>query len=237
MANRDYIPASEAEMIAWLKRFATWFTTNGASHGFTPAEVTEVVTLIGDADTAAGDCDIKEAAYRAGVQTKRNALAGALALTRADVKRLQAAPTMTDADRADAGITVPDAQPTKSSEETVRELTLPILILDWSKPLQVILHWGTNPGDESNNAKPPNILGVQIQYHRGGIPAKSNPPDLPISLEHEADWLTLDIDTRSPYIHIVHDDVPTTYAYRVCWMDNKGNKGPYCAPAVCTVSV
>ena len=225
MATRDYIPASEAEMIAWLKRFATWMNTYGTTKGFTAAEVTDVVTRITDADTACENSDIKEAAYHAGVQTKRQSLADALSLTRADVKRLQAEPTMTDADRADAGITVPDSQPTTTSESTVLELTLPIFILDWSKPRQITLRWGTNPGDESQNAKPPNILGVQIQYYRGGPP------------EHESDWITLDIDTRSPYIHSVHDDVPTTYAYRMCWIDKKGNKGPYTLPSECTVTV
>jgi len=225
MASHDYLPGSEAELIAWLKRFAAWMTTHGTAKGFSAAEVTEVVTRIATAETGFDDCEILEAAYRAGVQTKRHSIADAVTLTRADVRRLQADPTMTDTDRAESGITVPDTEPTKTSEEAVRELPLPILVLDWSKPLQVILHWGTNPGDERNNARPGICLGVQIQFYKGGAP------------EHESEWLTLDIDTRSPYIHIVHDDVPTTYAYRVCWMDRKGNKGPYCDPAICTVSV
>ena len=225
MASHDYIPGSEAEIIEWLRRFSTWFSTHGASHGFTPQEVTDIVALIAAAEAACADCDIREAAYHAGVQTKRHGLAEALTAVRDAARRLQADPAMTDADRADSGLTVPDTIKTPTDPEYVRELLLPILVLDWSKPLQVILHWGTNPGDESSNARPANILGAQIQFYKGGPP------------EHESDWLTLDIDTRSPYIHIVHDDQPTTYAYRVCWMDKKGNKGPYCDPAECTVSV
>lgn len=113
--------------------------------------------------------------------------------------------------------------PAPAPEQAVLELALPIFLLDWSKPHQITIRWGTNPGNASKNAKPGLCLGVQIQYHRGGVP------------EHESEWLTLDIDTRSSYVHSVHDDEPATYAYRMCWMDKKGNKGPYCTPMVCVV--
>ena len=225
----DYIPRGEAEQIRWMWGLMVWLMRNGAAngfkHGFTLDEVCGYYFTVLQAKLAADSAGEKEAVYHGAIQRKRHAVADALSRVRGCVKRLQADPAMTDADRADAGIAVPDPTKTGTDAATVRELPLPILILDWSKPLQVILHWGANPGDESNNAKPPNILGVQIQYHRGGPAAQ------------EADWVTLDIDTRSPYIHIVHDDVPTTYAYRVCWMDKKGNKGPYCDAVVCTVSV
>ena len=198
MATRDYIPSSEAEILEWLTRFSTWISAHGTAHGLPQQLVDDVVALIALAIAACATCDIKEAEYHGAVQDKRHGLADALTAVRDAVKLLQAQPTMTDGDRADAGITVPDSQPTPTSEQTVLELELPIFILDWSKPRQITLRWGTNPGDESQNAKPPNILGVQIQYYRGGPP------------EHESEWITLDIDTRSPYIHSVHDDVPTT---------------------------
>jgi len=225
MANRDYIPSSEAEILEWLTRFKTWLLANGTSHGLSQQEVDDIVAAIDTAIAACAECDIREAAYHAGIQDKRHDLADALSAVRAVVKRLQADPTMTDGARADAGMTVPDSQPTPSSQQAVLELNVPQFILDWSKPHQITIRWGTNPGDERNNAKPPNILGVQIQYCRGGIP------------EQESAWLTLDIDTRSPYIFTVHDDTPTTYAIRMCWMDKKGNKGPYCLPSECTVTV
>jgi len=225
----DYIPSGEAAKIRWMWRLMAWLARDGAvhglAHGFTIDEVCAYYFVVLQAKLAADSAAEKEGAARAAMVTKRYAIADALSLVRGSVKRLQANPAMTDADRADAGLTVPDPTKTATDPEYVRELPLAILVLDWSKPLQVILHWGTNPGDESNNARPANILGVQIQYHRGGVP------------EHESDWLTLEIDTRSPYIHVLHEDEPTTYAYRVCWMDKKGNKGPYCDAAICTVSV
>ena len=225
MAVHDYIPTTEAERIAWLKRFDTWMQANGASYGFTPAELAEIHTLVTAAETAHENCKVLEITYRAGVQQKKHTLADALTEARADVKRLQAAPNMTDEVRAEAEITVPDETPTTTSADAVEEITPPETVLDWSKRQRVTVHYGLNPHDENHNGKPDGIIGAQIQFHRGGIP------------EHEADWQILDIDSASPYVHVVHEDVPTSYAYRACWVDTRRNKGPYGDPAVCTVSV
>ncbi|HUW60112.1 MAG TPA: hypothetical protein VMZ06_03820 [Candidatus Bathyarchaeia archaeon] len=221
----DYIPRDEAGRIEWLQHFAAWMTAYGAAHGFTPAEITTLNTDVGDADTAVTDTVDKEAIFRAAVVAKQGAIGDAIHLAREDVHRLQADPTMTDAERAAAGITVPDLTPTPASASAVHEHVPPECAPDWSKRLQITLHFGLNPHDEHRNARPAGTLGAQIQYCRGGIP------------EHEADWVTLDIDTESPYIHIIHEDTPTTYAYRACWVDKKLNHGPYGDPAVCTVSV
>ena len=65
----------------------------------------------------------------------------------------------------------------------------------------------------------------QVQTARGGIPAE------------EALWTTLEIDTQSPTIHTIHEDTPTTYAYRVRYIGKNLKFGPFGDPAVCTVSV
>jgi len=221
----DYIPRDEAARIAWLKRFDMWMQTNGASYGFTPQEKAELHTLVTRAETDYNHCIDLEIAFRAGVQLKKHSLADTLTEARGDVRRLQAAPNMTDEARAEAGITVPDTTPTSESPEAVEELEPPETVLDWSKRQRVTVHYGLNPHDENHNGKPAGVIGAQIQFHRGGIP------------EHEADWQILDIDSASPYVHVVHEDAPITYAYRACWVDTKRNKGPYGDPAVCTVSV
>jgi len=221
----DYIPTTEAERIAWLLHFNTWMQANGASYGFSAQELTELDTLATTADTDFVDCAEKEASYRAGVQAKKHSLADAIALSRADVRRLQADPNMTDAVRAQAEITVPDETPTPQSDDAIEEETPPDVVLDFSKRLRVTVHFGLNPHDENRNGKPEGVYAGFIQYHRGGIP------------ELEDDWKILDIDTASPYVHVVHEDEAITYAYRVCWVDKKMKKGPYGDPSVCTVSV
>jgi len=221
----DYIPRDEAGRIEWLKHFAGWMTTYGEAHSFTSAEIATLNTDVGTADTAVTYTVEREADFRAAVVSKQDAIGDAIHLAREDVRRLQADPNMTDAERAAAGITVPDTTPTPTSAATVHELTPPETVLDFSKREQVTVHFGLNPHDEHRNARPAGTLGAQIQYHRGGHPTL------------ESEWVNLDIDTESPYIHIIHEDTPTTYAYRACWVDKKLNHGPYGDPAVCTVSV
>jgi len=112
MATHDYIPGDEAGRIAWLLHFAGWMTTYGAAHGFTSDEISTLNTDVDDADTAVTNTVEKEADFRAAVVTKQDNIANAIHLAREDVRRLQADPNMTDAERAAAGITVPDATKT-----------------------------------------------------------------------------------------------------------------------------
>lgn len=221
----DYIPREEMARLAWLNRFAAWMTAHGAAHGFSPAEVAGIVTAVTDATTAMTDHETAQAAARAATAAKNSALVVATERVRKGAQRLQTDPNTTDGDRAEAGITVRDKTRTSTPPAAVQKLDPPEVWLDFSKRQRVTIHWGFNPHNEHQNARPAGTRGVQIQYHRGGLP------------QHEADWVTLDIDTESPYVHIVHEDAPTTYAYRACWVDKKLNKGPYGDPAVCTVTV
>jgi len=221
----DYIPKDEAGQIAWLQHFAGWMDAHGLSHSFSAADIAELNAEVSTADTAYNTNVDAQAAARAAIVTKKRAIASAIRLARTDVKKLQADTTITDADRADASITVPDRIKTPTSPDAVNELDSPEVLLDWSKRLQITVHWGLNPHNEHENARPAGTIGVQIQYHRGGLP------------EHESDWVILGNDGESPYIHVIHEDTPTTYAYRACWIGKRLNQGPYGAPKVCTVSV
>lgn len=221
----DFVPKDELGRIEWLKHFAGWMSAHGAGYGFSAADIADLNADVGAADTAFEDCDAAKAAARASVQAKKKRMADALRRARGNVKQLQANPVMTDAVRAEAHITVPDTIPTRVSPDAVQELDPPEVVLNWSKRQRVTIHYGLNPHNERQNALPAGIFCVQIQYHRGGLP------------EHEEDWLILDTHTDSPYVHVIHEDAPTTYAYRACWVDKKHNKGPYGDPAVCTVSV
>ena len=221
----DYVPKDEAGQIAWLKHFAGWMDAHGLSHSFSAADIAALNAEASAADTAFNNNIEARTAARAALVDKKRAIASAIRLARVDVKLLQANPTTTDGIRAEAGITVPDRIKTPTSPDAVRELDTPNVRLDWSKRLQITVHWGLNPHNEHRNARPACTIGVQIQCHRGGIP------------EHEDDWVVLGNDSESPYIHTVHEDTPTTYAYRACWIGKRLNEGPYGAPAVCTVSV
>ena len=139
--------------------------------------------------------------------------------------RLQASKTVTDSDRADAGITVRDPNRTPAPPEEILSIPPPLLLLDFSVHRQVIIHWGPNPANEHENARPAGTIGCEIQIARGGIPLE------------ESAWTVLGSDTQSPMFHTVDESAPTTFAYRARYIGKRIQYGPYSDVVTCTVSV
>jgi len=86
------------------------------------------------------------------------------------------------------------------------------------------VHFGTDPGNELNHNLPEGAAGVVIFGHNGGIPMV------------EAGWAWLANDSNSPYVHVFTAPAAATWAYRVAYMNGKGEQGPWSAPAVGTIS-
>ena len=221
----DFVPKDELGRLNWLKHFAGWMSAHGTDYGFSAAVIADLNADVGAADTAYEDCEIAKAAAKASVQTKKKRLRDALRRARGLVRLLQANPAMTDAARANAEITVPDRIPTPMDPEAIYQIDPPLCALDHSMPGQITIHYGPNPQNERKNGRPEGTIGALIQYHRGGVP------------EQEKDWQMLELDTDSPYTHTIHENASINYAYRVCWVDKKGKRGPYSRPVTCSVSV
>ena len=220
-----YIPPDDAGKLLWLTNFNTWMQANGGTHGFSAGELTSLGTeTIGFSGAMVNNTNALAAA-RAATAAKNTSRGTAFALARAYAQRLQNDPNTTDADRAAAGLTVPDTTPTAATATDIMTIPPPLLLLDFSVRRQVTVHWGPNPSDERNNGRPAGTLGCQVQAARGGI-----------SL-NEASWIALEIDTESPIIHVVNESVPITYAYRARYVGRNLKFGPLGDPVVCTVSV
>ena len=221
----EIIPRDELGRIEWMLHLVGWLELEGVGHGFTPAEIAAFKALATDADGAFARCMELRAAAHAGTVTKKKAIAAALERARAFVRRIQSHPNTTDADRSAAKIRVPDLIPTPMSPDAILLIDPPLVILDHSVPRQVAIHWGPNPHNEKHNGRPAGVQGVVIEFARGGIP------------DTEAGWMILEQATRSPYIHAVEDNTPTTYAYRARYVGLNLKYGPHGQAATCTVSV
>ena len=221
----SYIPDIEAEKIVWLENFNNWVAANGATHGLSATEITELDTKKGAADTAFTANVAAQDAARGATANKNNLLGDVIAYARDLAQRIQHDPNTTDQDRGNAGLTIPDDDPSKSDPDDILSVTPPDVHLDFSIRQQVTVHWGPTPQDERRNGRPHGVVGCEIQYHKGGIPT------------NEEGWLPLDTDTNSPYVHSLHESAPATYAYRARYLGKKLKHGPYGDPAVCTVSV
>ena len=221
----DYIPSNEPAKILWLYNFSIWIGINGLTHGFTATEVCAMCTTYIQAKLAADNSVTKQAIARAATANKNTALAAAIEMARDNAQRLQNNPNTTDGDRAAAGIIIHDTTRTPAAADNISKIPAPLLLLDFSVRRQVTVHWGTNPANERDNARPAGTIGCQVQAARGGIPAT------------ESGWVVLETDTESPTIHTIHEDTPTTYAYRARYIGKNLKLGPFGDPAVCTVSV
>ena len=221
----DYIPSTDIDKVMWLNQFSNWLLANGATHGFTVPEVDAMRDAATVASEAYTDLETARAAARAATATKNDALGAAIAMARADAQRLQNWPTTTDADRAAAGISIDDGQPSPASPEAILTVPAPLILLDFSVRRQVTIHWGQNPANENLNARPAGVIGCQIEYATGGIPAE------------ESAWRILETDPDSPCIHSVLENAPTTIAYRARYVGKNLKLGPYSDPAVCTVTL
>jgi len=225
----DYIPSKEPAKILWMWNLMVWLVSDGAAnalaHGFAAKEACTFYFAVFQAKLAADNNVSKQAAARAATAAKNTALATAIAMARDNAQRLQNDPTMTNADRAAAGLSVHDAIPTSTARDEVMTIPPPLLRLRFNIRRQVTVHWGPNPSDESHNGRPAGTIGCQIQYARGGIPTD------------ETQWIALDVDTDSPILHVVDETTPTTYAYRARYVGKNLKFGPFGDPSVCTVSV
>jgi hypothetical protein len=214
----DYIPTNDAEKVNWLMDLALWLEANGLAHGFTAAQITDFHTKATNSKTALDQHLVAQTAARSATVNKNVVIGDTVAMARDYAQKLQHDLSMTDAERAAAGITVPDATSTTTALDAITAIVPPQIFLDFSIRHQVTIHWGPNPVNEHQNPKPHGVMGCEIQYAKGAVP------------QDPAGWISLGLDTDSPLQHHVSETTPTTYIYRARYVDKKLNYGNFGAP-------
>ena len=221
----DYIPGSEAAKIAWLLHFASWLNGHGVGYGLTHAQVQMMYFRASHVRGLVEAHDAQQAGARAARAAKDAGLGAAEAAARDLAQFLTYNPAMTDEDRLAAGLPARDAQPAPAAYEAVETMQPPLLRLDFSIRRQVTVHWGTNPDNERLNKRPRGVIGCEIQYAVGGVPAE------------ESGWASLGLESDSPVTHHVVINAPTTAAYRARYVGKNLKQGSFSAPVECTVSM
>ena len=195
MAAKDYIPNNDNDLKAWLDNFQDALEAHLAAFGMTSADIASLAASAGAFSTALPEVVTAKAAYHEAVETKNAARDETEQELRAIVRRIANHPAMTDAIRAQMGITIPDR--IRSRREVGPEV--PSIVLE-PKAGMVIVHFGTDPGDEQTNGKPDWAMGCNL-YRR-----KSTDPD----------WSLIAFDTASPYVDVI-TGAPATYCYRAAY--------------------
>lgn len=153
----DYIPGGDAEFSAWLDNFVTYANANLAAIGLVAADLTPTTTAQSTWKTAYPAHITASAAALSARQAKDGARRGVEAAVRPLVRRLQASPAVSDAERASLGITVPDPGGTPVGPPT----TMPVVRVECGARLQHTIHF-TDSATPTRKAKPAGVLGAEI---------------------------------------------------------------------------
>jgi hypothetical protein len=178
----DYIPVNDSETGTWLSNFLDVVNANLATWGLVAGDVTPLSDAVAAYNTAVADQQTADAAFRAAVQAKKTARGGVAAILRPFVRRIDNHPGMTNALRALLQITVPKG--TRTRKQVGPEI--PGMVLEL-KPGQVVIHFGTDAGNENANGKPAWSLGCNIYRKKAS----------------ESEYALIAFDTASPYVDTI----------------------------------
>lgn len=206
-SGRKFIPQGDADLQAWLVNFAAVLNGNPAAAGLVAADLTPLTVAQTGFNAAVTDQIAKREAADAAVQTKKTRRTTLEQTLRPLVRRIQAHPATTDALRAGLGVTVPDRTPTRRNVGG----EVPALVLEL-KPGQVVVRFGTSPGDEQKNGKPDWAAGCNIYRKRAS----------------DAAFALIAFDTSSPYVDSV-TGAAANYSYKVAYRGVRDtDEGAYC---------
>ncbi len=216
----DYIPGPDASFQAWQSNFVTYANANLAALGLVAADMTPVTTAQTGWTTAFPAHIVAANAAKAAKQTKDEARAAYVATIRPLVRRLQASPLVSDAEKASLGITV-----AQSGSPIGPPTTSPIVSIECGARLQQTLRF-VDSATPTRKAKPAGAMGVEI-WNKVGIAPPAG----------EADLRFVAVDTNSPYVLSFDsaDGGKTNYVW-MRWVSPTGERGPWSEQAQATIA-
>jgi hypothetical protein len=216
----NYLPGGDAELIAWTNGFLAYVSNDPAALGIT---INDVLSVSTPASAFVGAFDANVTAQngaKAAAQAKDAARATTETAIRALVRRIQANPNVTNAQRQAMGISLRGTGRTPVDTPTTR----PVLQVDTSQALRhtILFHDEATP---TSKAKPAGVMGCEIHVQIGG--AKPSGPN---------GMQFLGLDTRTPYLAIYPQEDGGKMAYYLArWVNTKGESGPWSEMAIATI--
>lgn len=208
---RDYIPSSDAALLAWSANFDTIITANPTDYGLIAGQAT-AYDVLNDAYAAA-----YAAAVNPGTRTpvtvaaKDVARANLVASARQLAQIARKYPGITNDLLSDAGLTVPDPIPSPIPAPT----TVPVLSLIASGSLSQVLRFRdsvlSNP-----RSKPDGVTSLQL-FVKIGTEAPASPADCTFVGNFSRMPMTVSFDGA--------DALKNAY-YIARWINAKGQTGP-----------
>ena len=216
----DYIPPADAAFNAWAVNFVNYVGANAAALGLVAGDIAALGTAHSAWRTAYPAHTVAQAAAHAARQTKDDVRSTHETEIRLLTRRLQASPSVDDAERQGLGITVYDATRTSTASPTTR----PVVTVDTSQRLQHVIAFA-DEATPTKKAKPAGVMGAEI-WVKIGDPPPTDPSELAF----------LSVDTRTPYTTVYPGaDGGKTAHYMLRWVNTNGEKGPWSETASATI--
>jgi len=217
----DFIPGPDPLFIEFAKRFKIYISANFAALGLSLLNSTALeaaFTLFNAKYTLYLEA---QSALEAALQDKKSSKSPLEAMIREFSKIIQANPSVTNAQKAELGITVPKETRTPSPVPTTR----PMAEVDNKQRLLHTVHF-FDEGSKKGSAKPAGVRACEIWLKIGGAP--------PID-ESEVKYLAT--DTKAPYnAHFEGVDGGKTAHYMLRWVNTRGEVGPWSETISVTIS-
>lgn len=212
----DFIPDSDTAFLTWSRNFKNHIGSMHASIGLTAPQAAEYATLH-DEYQAALTLARNPSTNSTSARVEKNSTKKTVkALARQLARIIRATPGVTDTQRGQLGLTVPDTELTPAPRPDSRPLLMPIPT--GGRAVRVRIRDSATP---FQRAKPHGVAGASFFTYVGET--------APSSLEA---WTFRGNATRSIYQFNLDASVPAGAKMWIaaCWYNTRGNPGPMSSP-------
>lgn len=218
----DYLPARELDFNQWVANFVTVAGAQSAALGLSADDVADLTDQQTAWTAALLAHQTAQAAARTARQTKETSKRSLRSGVRVLVRRLQALPAMTDALRAQLGITVTNGQAVPN-EGTLPQ-TRPIVTVDTGERLRHTLRF-VDESTPTRRAKPPGVQACEVWMKVGGPP----PADA-------SELIFAGAATRARHVvSFEGGQANQSVHYMLRWVGPRGSRGPWSQTVTATV--
>lgn len=216
-----YIPPPDGNFNAWVGQFHSYASANLAALGLSAGDLAPVSAAMGSWSAAYAANTAARAAAEAAATAKTQARRELESLVRTLVRRLQASPAVSDAERQSLGLRVRDRTPTPIPPPSTR----PRAAADTGQRLRHLLRLAdeTTP---ARRAKPPGAAACLVFAKIGGAPP-ADASECAFIGSASRGRLTVDY---------AGDDGGKPAHYLACWVNAKGQRGPWSETLTVTIA-
>ena len=219
--SNDYIPTSDADLIAWVNNFLAYANANLATLGLVAANLTPVQDAASNFQTNFADNNTAQASAQAARQKKDDSRDALVALVRPLARQLQARETVKDSHRQSLGLNVKSTARTAAAAPTTR----PVATVDTSQRLRHVISF-VDEQTPGSRAKPAGVMGCEVWVKIGPTP--------PIDAS-ECRYLAT--DTATPYTAEYDGaDGGKIAHYLLRWVNTRGERGPWSQTVSATIT-